>query len=196
MNVSMKSSAHRLWLGAGLAALATAVAIFLLPDASGRAAKERKSAQDAKASLQRQLSELSGHKDMLERIHAGQQRIADLEKHMPKGDVGALQASLRKTLHELSRKSGVRLTNIKFSLPNKDGTRNTGIESLDVEFVVIGVYQNLKVFMHAIESSGQPFGASNVKLDESPEGGRLTVVLRAFRPSSGNQAEQQQGEAP
>jgi len=195
VNANMRSSTHRLWLGAGLAALAVIVAIFVLPNASGRAAKERKSAKDAKASLERQLKELSGYRDMLEQIHVGQQRIADLEKHMPKGDVGILQASLRKTLHELSRKSGVRLTNIKFNQPSKDSSRNTGIESLDVEFNVIGVYQNLKVFMHAIESSGQPFGASNVKLDESPEGGRLTVVLRAFRQSSGGQAEQPQGGA-
>jgi hypothetical protein len=53
-----------------------------------------------------------------------------------------------------------------------------------VEFTAIGVYKNLKSFMHALEGSGQPFGASTVKLDESPEGGRLSVTLRAFRQTS------------
>jgi len=181
MNPSMKSSIHRLWLGIGLGALAVLIAIFLLPDASGRAAKERRSALDAQANLDRQLVELAGYQDMLDRLQAGRDRISDLERHMPKGNIDDLQHSLRITLFKLANDAGVKLPNIKYGLPNQDGSKNTGIESIDVEFTALGVYQNLKAFVLALESSGQPFGLSNAKLDESPEGGRLTVTLRAFR---------------
>ena len=184
MNTNMRSSTHRLWLGIGLGVLAILVAFFLLPDASGRAAKERRSAQDAQASLERQLSELSEYQNMIDRIHAGRQRIAELEEHMPKGNIGDLQFSLRNTLFKIASESGVRLPSIKYGAPNRDGSRNTGIETIDVEFIVIGIYQNLKTFMLALEGSGQPFGATSVRLDESPDGGRLTVVLRAFRQTS------------
>ncbi|MDR2698003.1 MAG: hypothetical protein LBB40_05965 [Holophagales bacterium] len=184
MNISMKSSCHRLWLGIGLGVLAILVAIFLLPNASGKAAKERKSAQEAQVGLDRQLRELSEYQTMMDRIQAGRQRIADLEEHMPKGNIGDLQYSLRKTLFKLANESGLRLPSIKYGTPNKDGAKNTGIESIDVEFTVVGVYNNLKTFMLALEGSDQPFGASSVKLDESTEGGRLTVVLRAFRQAS------------
>lgn len=191
MNSSMKSSTHRLWLGLSLALLAVLVAIFLLPNASGRAAKERKSALEAQAALERQLQELSEFQNMLDGIQAGRQRIAELEEHMPKGSVGDLQFSLRNTLFKLANESSVRIPSIKYGVPNKDGSRNTGVESLDVEFTAVGVYQNLKSFMLALEGSGQPFGASSVKLDESPEGGRLTVTLRAFRQTdSSSRAEE------
>ena len=184
MNISMRSSTHRLWLGIGLGVLAILVAIFLLPNASGRAAKEHRSAQEAQANLERQLSELSEYQNMIDRIQAGRQRIVELEEHMPKGNIGDLQFSLRNTLFKIAADSGVRLPSIKYSAPSKDGSKNTGIETIDVEFAVIGVYQNLKAFMLALEGSGQPFGATNVRLDESPDGGRLTVVLRAFRHTS------------
>jgi hypothetical protein len=186
MNSRMKSSTHRLWLGLSLISLALLVAIFLLPDASGRATKERKSALEAQSALERQLHELSEYQAMLDRIHAGRQRIQDLEERMPKGDIGDLQFSLRNTLFKLAKDSGVKIPYIKYGAPNKDGAKNTGVESIDVEFSALGVYRNLKAFMHALESSGQPFGASSVKLDESPEGGRLTVVLRAFRQATGS----------
>jgi hypothetical protein len=181
---SLKTSAHRLWLGSGLCALAALIAIFLLPNASSRASKERKSALEAQAILDRQLKELSGHQDMLDRINVGRQRISELEGHMPKGNVGDLQFSLRTTLFKLASESNVRLPNIKYGVPNKDASKNTSIETLDVEFTAIGMYRNLKAFMHALEGSDQPFGASTVKLDESPEGGRLSVTLRAFRHTS------------
>jgi hypothetical protein len=181
---SIKTSTHRLWLGSALCAVGAIIAIFLLPSASGKAAKERKSAKEAQAILDRQLKELTGHQEMLDRIDVGRQRIAELEEHMPRGNVGDLQFSLRNTLFKLAGESSVRLPNIKYGIPNKDGSKNTGIETLDVEFTAIGVYKNLKAFMHALEGSGQPFGASTVKLDESPEGGRLSVTLRAFRHTS------------
>jgi CRISPR/Cas system-associated protein endoribonuclease Cas2 len=184
MNNSMKSSIRRLWFGIGLGALALLVALFLLPDASGKAEKQRKSAQDALVNLDRQLKELSEYEEMLNWINVGRQRIADLEEHMPKGNIGDLHLSIKKTLHQIAKSSGVRLPNVKYGFPNKDGSRNTGVETLDVEFKAVGVYQNLKTFMLALEGSGQPFGAASVKLDESPEGGQLIVVLRAFRQTS------------
>jgi len=184
MQGSIQTSTHRLWLGSALCALAALIAIFLLPNASGKAAKERRSAVEAQSVLDKQLQELSGHQEMLDRINVGRQRIMELEEHMPKGNVGDLQFSLRNTLFKLATESNVRLPNIKYGVPNKDGSKSTGIETLDVEFTAIGVYRNLKAFMHALEGSGQPFGASSVKLDESPEGGRLSVTLRAFRQTS------------
>ena len=50
-----------------------------------------------------------------------------------------------------------------------------------MEFNALGVYQSLKSYMLALEGSGLPFAVGAVKLDESPEGARLSVVLRAFR---------------
>jgi hypothetical protein len=193
MSTGIKSSLKRLWFGVGFALLAMLVAIFLLPDASGRAAKERRSALDAQANLERQLANLSEYQQMLDQINAGRERIADLETHMPKGDVGDLHISLRNTVFKLANESGVKVPNVKFGVPNREGSRNTGIEAIDVEFTAIGVYQNLKAFMFALEGSGQPFGASVVKLDESPEGGRLSVTLRAFRQASGSETAYYEG---
>jgi hypothetical protein len=44
--------------------------------------------------------------------------------------------------------------------------------------------------MLALEGSGVPFAVRDGRLEESPEGARLDIVLRAFRKASGPEREE------
>jgi hypothetical protein len=46
--------------------------------------------------------------------------------------------------------------------------------------------------MHDLEDSGLPFAVRDGRLEESPEGARLNIVLRAFRKAG--QAEREEGD--
>jgi hypothetical protein len=70
---------------------------------------------------------------------------------------------------------------VKYGLPSREGARGTDLEAVEVEFVALGVYASHKAFMHDLEGSGLPFAVRDGRLEESPEGARLNIVLRAFR---------------
>ncbi len=61
---------------------------------------------------------------------------------------------------------------------------------MEVEFVALGVYANHKAFMLDLEGSGLPFAVRDGRLEESPEGARLDIVLRAFRKANGPEREE------
>ena len=94
-----------------------------------------------------------------------------------------LQWELSQILFEKAKENGVRLQTVKYGLPSREGAKGTDLESIDVEFTVLGIYQAMKPFMLAIEGSGLPFAVGSARLEESPEGARLSVSLRAFRHS-------------
>lgn len=181
MTTSLRSSAVRAWVGLGLAVGALLVIAFVLPDAAQDLARKKEASLRAGRDLQSQKEALKGLNDLAQRISTSEQKLTDLETKMPQKSVGQLQWELSKTLHDLSLESGIRLLSVKYNPPNRDVAKGTELESVDVEFNVLGVYQSLKAFMHALEGSGLPFAVGAVKLDESPEGARLSVVLRAFR---------------
>jgi len=181
MSAPLRTSAIRAWVGLCLAVAAALLALFVLPDANQELARRREASNRASRDLQQRKESLKGLNGLAERLKASEQKLADLEAKMPQKGTGQLQWDLSRTLHDLSTEHGIRLLSVKYNPPNRDAAKGTDLESIDVEFNALGVYQSLKGFMLALEGSGLPFAVGAVKLDESPEGARLSVVLRAFR---------------
>ncbi len=181
MSSTLRQSQIRMYLGGGLILAAALVAAFVLPEASDQFARNQRAVRDAQASLGRQKEELQQFRDIDQQVKAGRTAIETLEKDMPKGSVGELQWAMSRTLHGLALKHGVRLQSVKYGLPNREGAKGTDLESIDVEFTVLGVYSSIKPFMLALEGAGQGFAVGAARLEESPEGARLGVTLRAFR---------------
>lgn len=181
MTATLRQSQIRLFAGAGLGVLAALVAVFVLPMALDELASTRIAVRDAQAALSRQQEELQQYRQVDQKVQAGRQALESLEKDMPRGSVGELQWAMSRTLHDLAMKHGVRLQSVKYGLPNREGSKGTDLESIDVEFTVLGVYSSIKPFMLALEGAGQGFAVGAARLEESPEGARLGVTLRAFR---------------
>ena len=169
------------------------VALFLLPDASQQLNQKLKSKREAESNRNQQLRQLQELQLLADRLHRGQNTLANLEARLPKGSAGQLQWDLSKTLHALAKKNGLRLQSVKYGLPSREGARGTDLEAIEVEFVALGIYANHKAFMLDLEGSGLPFAVRDGRLEESPEGARLNIVLRAFRKAGAPAAEE--GEA-
>jgi hypothetical protein len=182
---SLRTSTIRLIVGGSLAVLGLAVFIFVLPDASQRRSQRQKAATDAKVTLERQQRDLEAAQAEAERIRVNREALDELMKTMPAESVGKLAWKLSKTLFDLTTKHTVRLVSVKYGAPAHEGTKGMQLESVDVEFTATGVYMNLKSFMLSLEGSKLPFAVVSAKLDESPEGAHLSVVLRAFRRTEG-----------
>lgn len=193
MTSPLRLSRIRVALGVlGLVA-SLAVAIFLLPDASQQLAQKLKAKQEAQVSRNLQVARLQELQQLADRLRRGKETLTDLESRLPQGSAGELQWSLSKTLHQLAQKHGLRLQSVKYGLPSREGARGTNLEAVEVEFVALGVYASHKAFMLDLEGSGLPFAVRDGRLEESPEGARLTIVLRAFRKANG--PEREEGEA-
>ena len=182
---SLRSSTIRLIAGGAMAVLGLGIFAFVLPDASQRRQSSERAATDATKALNRQQSELAGYQAEADRIRGDRKALDELLKNMPAENIGQLQWKLSKKLFELQQKHGVRLVSVKYGAPSKEGAKGSLLEALDVEFTVTGIFQNLKPFMLALEGSKLPFAVVSAKLDLAPEGAHLTVVLRAFRQTSG-----------
>jgi len=181
MSASLRASGIRAMIGAGLAIAAFGVAVFVLPSASQELSRQTEARRRADLDLKRRKDGLKELSAFAESLNQSELKLKDLESRMSQQSIGQLQWELSKTLHDLAAQHGVRLQAVKYQPPSRDSAKGTDLESLDVEFNVIGVFQALKPFMLALEGSGLPFAVGAVKLDESPEGARLSVVLRAFR---------------
>jgi len=187
--------ASRLRLGLGLAGLvaALAVAFFLLPDASQQLTQKLKAKREAELGRNQQVQRLQELQQLADRLRRGRETMTDLEARLPKGSAGELQWNLSRTLHELAQKHGLRLQTVKYGLPSREGAKGTDLEAVEVEFVALGVYASHKAFMLDLEGSGLPFAVRDGRLEESPEGARLNLVLRAFRKAGA--PEREEGEA-
>jgi Tfp pilus assembly protein PilO len=189
----LQQSRLRAGIGALGLVLGLAVSFFLLPDASQQLAQKLKARREAELNRNQQKQRLQELQGLQDRIRRGQETLANLETHLPKGSAGELQWTLSKTLHELAQKHGMRLQTVKYSLPSREGSRGTDLESVEVEFTALGLYGAQKAFMLDLEGSGLPFAVRDGRLEESPEGARLTLVLRAFRKAQ--VAEREEGDA-
>ena len=165
------------------------VAFLLLPDASDTLQQQIRAKEQAERNRDQQKLRTQELQAQADRIARGQQTLDALEARLPKGSAGELQWQLSQTLHGISKKEGVRLDNIKYGTPSREGTKGTGLEALEAEFVVVGVYPSIKNFMLALEGSDIPFAVRDARLEESPEGAKLDVVLRAFRRATAQQEE-------
>ncbi|MBI1754239.1 MAG: hypothetical protein HY014_15335 [Acidobacteria bacterium] len=189
MNTPLRASRLRLALGILAATMGLAVAFFLLPDASQQLSQKLKAKREAELKRNQQVQQLQELQQLADRIRRGKETLADLETRLPRGSAGELQWNLSKTLHALTQKHGLRLISVKYGLPSREGAKGTDLEAVEVEFVALGVYPNHKAFMLELEGSGLPFAVRDGRLDESPEGARLTIVLRAFRKTGAEREE-------
>jgi hypothetical protein len=195
MNGLFRKSTIRSITGASLLFLALITAVSLLPGASQERDQKRKAANEARKLLDQQEAELAALQKQADQITLSQACLDDLMGRMTADSIGQLQWQLHKRLYELAKKHTVTINSVKYGAPSREGAKGTDLEALDVEFNATGVYQNLKPFMLALEGSKLPFAVSNIKLEESPEGARLSVTLRAFRHSEKKPAEITGGEA-
>lgn len=181
MNRALRASTLR--FGGGLLLLLSAliIAYVLLPDASQKRARQEKAYAEAQKRLEAQEAELTELKAKAEELRLGQKRMEEVLADLPQESEGQLKWKLSRALYDLSAKHGVRVLTVKYGAPSREGAKGTDLESIDVEFVGVGIYPNLKTFMLGLEGSKLPFGLANARLEESPEGGRITVTLRAFR---------------
>ena len=180
---TLRTSSIRAAMGGVLLLAALGVALFVLPDASRRRDEQEKARKEAKSLLLVQIQQLAERQVLVDRLALDQKHLEDLEKKMPSGSVGQLQWELSQILFKKAKENGVRLQTVKYGLPSREGAKGTDLESIDVEFTVLGIYPAMKPFMLAIEGSGLPFAVGSARLEESPEGARLSVSLRAFRHS-------------
>ena len=187
------ASRLRLGLGSLGLALGLGVSLFILPDASQQLSQKLKAKGEAEQRRNQQVLQLQDLQQLDDRIRRGRSTLAELESRLPRGSAGELQWSLSKTLHALAQKHSLRLQSVKYSLPTREGARGTDLEAVEVEFVALGIYANHKSFMLALEGSGLPFAVRDGRLEESPEGARLNIVLRAFRKAG--VAEREEGES-
>ena len=178
---SLRASRNRAIVGGALLLAAILVGSFLLPDASTTLAQKLSAQRSAETARDRQQERLAGLQQLSDRIQRGQQTLADLESRLPQGSPGELQWQLSGVLHDLSAKAGVQLLSVKYGAPSKEESKGTGLEAIPVEFTVSGLYPGIKAFMRQLEGSGLPFAVEGARLEESPEGARLTGTLRAFR---------------
>ena len=191
MSSPLRASRLRLALGVLGLALGLGVAIFLLPDANQQRTQKLKAKREAELNRNQQMQQLQDLQQLADRIRRGQATLESLEARLPRGSAGELQWSLSKTLHELAKKHGLRLLTVKYGLPSREGTRGSDLEAVDVEFVAVGVYANHKAFMLDLEGSGLPFAVRDGRLEESPEGARIDIILRAFRKAGGPEREEE-----
>lgn len=181
MNAQRRASAIRLGMGLTLLVMGLAGAIFFLPNAQAQKARQERNAQNAQAALRRQGEELTELEHRWERIGRDQERLTSLLGSMPSTTLGQLQWELSRHLYTLAKQHGIRVQSVKYGAPSREGAKGTGLEAVDVETTLVGIYQNLKPFMLALEGSHLPFAVSSARLEESPDGGRLGLTLRAFR---------------
>ncbi len=179
----LRTSSIRATWGGVLLLAALGVALFVLPDASRRRDEQERARREAKSMLGAQIQQLAERQVLVDRLALDQKHLEELEKKMPSGNVGQLQWELSQMLFEKAGENGVRLQTVKYGLPSREGAKGTDLESIDVEFTVLGIYPAMKPFMLAIEGSGLPFAVGSARLEESPEGARLSISLRAFRHS-------------
>ena len=181
MNRSLRASTIRLAGGLLLLTAALAVGLFMLPDASQKRVQQLKAFGQARTQLKSQEEALGKMKARAENIRLGRERMEEVLSQMPQENEGQLKWKLSRALYDLSSKHGIRIQAVKYGSPSREGAKGTDLEALDVEFIASGIYQNLKIFMHAFEDSHLPFGLANGKIEETPEGARLTISVRAFR---------------
>lgn len=181
MSSPLRSSVLRAAAGGAMILGATIILVFLLPSASDKRNRQARAARQAAEERDRQARELEALQTLSERLREARSRMETALAGLPSEGGGSLTWDLSRTLHDLAALHGIRLQNVKYGQASREGTKGTDLEALDVEFVALGLYPALKPFMLDLEKSPIPFGLSTAKLEETPEGARLTVSLRLFR---------------
>jgi len=193
MNKSSKSSFVMAISGISLIVLAVGIAAFVFPDANQKRITQISVAKEARNNRDSQRQDLNRIKAKDKEIRESRQRMDEVLSNMSGESEGQLKWKLRKALHAIGNKHGIRIHSVKYGPLTKEGSKGTDLESIDVELVCSGVYQSVKSFMLGLETSNLPFGISNGRLDEGPDGIRLTLSLRAFRRAGAKQEIKREG---
>ncbi|HNX93688.1 MAG TPA: hypothetical protein PKL14_00880 [Holophaga sp.] len=183
MNRLLRASTLRVAIGGGTLALALIAALFLLPSVSRDYHQKQRAEQNAQKALREREASLASLQAQADSIERSRTILEKTLGNMTSDSVSALHWRIHARLGELAKQHAVRLQAVKYGAPSREGAKGTDLESLDVEFTAVGVYQSLKPFMLDLEKSELPFAVAGAKLEESPDGARLTATLRAFRHS-------------
>ena len=186
MKSPLRASVLRLSIGGLLLVIAIGIAIFVLPDAERQRLEGDKASAEAEKMLASQKQGLADFQKKDDRITNSRKTLDELFGHMSAESVGVLQWNLSARLYALASKNSIRLQSVKYGATSRESSKGTDLEMLDVEFSATGVYQNMKQFMLDLEDTREsklPFAIQNARLEESPDGARISVTLRAFRRS-------------
>ena len=177
----LRASAWRVAAGATLALLGTGVLTLVLPRVTGRRDQGRAAAARAREVLARTRAELAEAQAESRRLQENRTALEQVMANLPSDAVGRLTWRLSQELFTLATRHGIHLRSVKYGAPAKEGTRGMPLESVDVDFAAAGLFPDLKAFMLDLEKGRLPFAVVSAKLDESPDGAQLAIVLRAFR---------------
>lgn len=186
MSGLVRTSRLRLIAGLTLLGVTLIIATFILPDAAQQKIRKQNASDEAKKLFAMEIERLAALEREDKRLALNRARLENLLGSMSDQSVGQLQWQLSRRLHHLAQKHSVRLQSLKYGAPTREESKGTDLEVLNVDFTATGIYQNLKPFMLALEDSREsklPFAVASAKLEESSDGARLSVILRAFRRS-------------
>lgn len=178
---STKTSEIRSAIGVILFLTAVGINWGILPEISNQRTQQQRAAKSAKEQLDSHIKARNELRAKADNLELSRTRMEEILGSMSVEDEGPLKWNLRKVLHELSGKHGIRIQSVKYGAPAKEGAKGTNLETIDVEIVSTGIYQSVKAFVLALEQSNLPFGLAGGRMEEAPEGLRLTLTLRAFR---------------
>ena len=181
---SLRVSTWRLAGGGLLTLLGVAVLTLVLPRATGRRDRGRAAAAQARGALERTRRELEEAQAERQRLQDNRAALEAVMANLPSDPVGRLTWRLSEELFTLAHQHEIHLRAVKYGGPAKEGTRGLPLESVDVDFAAIGLFPDLKAFMLDLEKGRLPFAVVSAKLDESPDGAQLAIVLRAFRQTA------------
>jgi hypothetical protein len=185
MNSPLRTSTIRVIVGSSLLFLALLAVLILLPGATLERTQKQKAAGEAQRALQQRENALTQLQTQVDGIDHSRAVMDRLLGDMSSDSISTLHGRIHTRLVELAQETSVKIQAVKYGAPSREGAKGTNLEALDVEFLAVGVYQNLKPFMQKLETSKLPFAVVGAKLEESPDGARLTVTLRAFRHKEG-----------
>ncbi len=158
------------------------LSIFIvIPQLRNSIANETKAQKDSAFDFTNKKNQLDSLIKLSDKMRQGQDSLVRIQSLLPNMPSSQLQLSLSRELHKLSRVHNVRLQSVKYARPSREGQKNTELESIESEFVTTGIYSDLRAFMLSLETAGLPYAVREARLEESPEGLKLTVNLRAFK---------------
>ncbi len=168
-------------IGFGFWILSFLLIFMIIPKISKTLEKERKVQLESASEFTKKTNQLNELVNLSDKIRQGQESLIRVQKALPNVLSSQLQLSLSEGLYKLSKKYNIRLESVKYARGAKEGQKNTELESVESEFIATGTYSELRAFMFSFETLGLAYTVRESRLEESSEGLRLTVNLRAFK---------------
>ena len=168
-------------LGSLAWALSLCSIFIVIPKLQNSIIRKTEAQKDSALDFTNKKNQLENLIKLSNKIRQGQDSLVRIQSLLPNIPSSELQLSLSRELHKLSKENNVRLQSVKYARPSREGQKNIELESIESELVVTGIYNDLRTFMFSLEKAGLPYAIREARLEESPEGLKLTVNLRAFK---------------